>query len=66
MTGLSGYGSESNESDDEERVGLTLQKDNLNDDQEVIADERRNTIKAKESQNVLSDTKTNEPKSNVE
>jgi len=66
LTGLSGYGSESDASDDDDRDRKTAQKDDDSDDHQVVDEERRNSIKLKESQiNVLSNPKPDDGKSNV-
>jgi hypothetical protein len=68
LTGLSGYGSESNDSEDDDRDNRIAQKTcDSEDDQQINDEERLNPIKVKESQlNMLFDTKPDDAKSNVQ
>ncbi len=67
MTGLSGYGSESNDSEDDDRDNRIAEKTfDSEDDQQMNDEERFNSNKDKESQLNIFDTKPDDAKSNVE
>ncbi len=67
MTGLSGYGSESNDSEDDDRDNRIAEKTfDSEDDQQMNDEERFNSNKDKESQLNIFDTKPDDAKSNVQ
>jgi hypothetical protein len=67
LTGLSGYGSESNDSEDDDRDNRIAEKTfDSEDDQQMNDEERFNSNKDKESQLNIFDTKPDDAKSNVQ